>query len=515
MTEAKHDPLLSVIIPVWNGSEHLKACLTALLGQSYSPLEVIAVDNASSDGSARLIEEAFPSVQLLRNRYNLGFSGGCNVGLRAARGDVLVLLNQDTQVRPDWAAALAAATQDPAVGVVGSLIFYPDGERVQHAGAWMEWPLGLAHHEESIPESARAVEWVTGAALAFRREVMERVGLLDEGFWPGYFEDADFCFRVRAAGYTVRLDPAATLLHHESTSVGDPVLRSRYYQRGRLRLVLKHLPPERWLSEFVPAEEAYQQPAVFGHESEALRLAYLNAIAAAEPLLGACWHAEPSLVAEVTQALQRLHRLAWEQDWQRVQALLGPLPVAQQMGSAGAQEVEARLIAPPEMNNYPVPLPVVSLPRLEPWSLRPLSLSGVGKILGWLYALWYGVTARRGDEHLMAQQERINWTLMQVFNQTVAQTLAQQQAHQNENLDNLRKHQMTLGQEQVRLHQEQAHLYQEQARLIKAQQHVQDRYIQALEQQLRELATEHALLARELSAVRQASEGNHEVKTNE
>ncbi len=272
-------PTVSIIIPVWNGEAYLEACLTALLAQEGASFEVIAVDNASSDGSVPLVAEKFPTVRLIRNTTNLGFAGGCNVGLRAAQGDYLILLNQDTRVNPGWLAVLVETLQDESIGIVGCKIFYPDGVTLQHAGAWFEWPLGLAHHHgygEADSEewsTAREVEAVTGAAIALRREVLEKVGLLDEGFWPGYFEDSDWCLRIRRAGYKIWYQPAATLLHQESTSIRDPLLRSQFYQRGRLRFLMKHTPPGRFLSEVVPAEERYQEPAIMGLEIIYLRQA--------------------------------------------------------------------------------------------------------------------------------------------------------------------------------------------------------------------------------------------------
>ncbi|HEX8684733.1 MAG TPA: glycosyltransferase family 2 protein, partial [Ardenticatenaceae bacterium] len=321
--------LASVIVPVWNGMEFLERCLSALRAQDYSRREVVVVDNASSDGSADFVAEHFPEVWLIRNDYNLGFAGGCNAGLRAADGEVLVLLNQDTEVSPGWLRHVVEALEAPEVGVVGCKIFYPDGERLQHAGAWFAWPLALAHHygqgehDSGAYDEPRIVEYVTGAALALRREVMERVGLLDEGFWPGYFEDADLCFRARAAGYEIWYRPEATLRHMESTSIKDPVRRSRFYQRGRMRFVLKHMEPERWLKEFVPAEKAYQPPAIFGMESRALRLGYLETMLDAVPILRERWNASAETINEVYAALQELHRASWEADWQRVEKQSG------------------------------------------------------------------------------------------------------------------------------------------------------------------------------------------------
>jgi len=136
----------SVIIPVWNGRRYLGPCLDALLAHSYPDLEIVAVDNASEDGSAEFLAERYPQVRLVRLDRNTGFAGACNVGLGAAHGDVLVLLNQDTQVQAGWLAALVAVLGQDRVGIAGCKILYPDGQTIQHAGGWIEWPLGLSHH---------------------------------------------------------------------------------------------------------------------------------------------------------------------------------------------------------------------------------------------------------------------------------------------------------------------------------------------------------------------------------
>lgn len=317
----------SVIIPAWNGREYLPSCLDALLAQGYPDLEVIVVDNASTDGSADLVAEQYPHVHLIRNRRNLGFAGGCNTGLRVAQGDVLILLNQDTCVHPGWLQALVEALKNPRTGVAGCKILYPDGKTIQHAGGWIEWPLGLTHHYGQGEEDAgqwdepRSVEYVTGAALACRRNVLDQVGLLDEGFWPAYFEDVDFCVHVREAGYEVRYIPDALLTHEETTSLADSPTLSRSYQRGRLRFVLKHMPPGRFLAEFVPAEKTYQPPAMRGKESASLRSVYLETLPVAASLLQRCWQVDEGTVDEVLTALQWLHQQAWEEDWNKVREL--------------------------------------------------------------------------------------------------------------------------------------------------------------------------------------------------
>jgi len=360
----------SAIIPVWNGRPYLVECLDALLAQVPPGAEVIAVDNASTDGSGDLIEARYPTVRLIRNRDNLGFAGACNAGLRAARGEVLILLNQDTRVCEGWLDALVRACRRPEVGVAGCKSFYPGGTTIQHAGGRIEWPLGMGHHEGAgAPDGdewdhARQADYVTGAAMAFRREVLDEVGLLDEGFWPGYYEDADFCFRVRSAGYEVWYVPDACLIHDESTALSGTRSLQVAFNRGRLRFVLKHLPPGRFLAEFVPAERELVAGAGEGEQGQNLRRVYVEAIPMAAVLLARRWRAGPDLVNQVLSALLGLYQ----------GAALGPVP------------------AEPDLTEF------------EFESSTPI----VGPVLARLRALWYSVAARWAVRHLTQQQQVLN-----------------------------------------------------------------------------------------------------------
>ena len=387
----------SVIIPVWNGEPVIDACLQALAAQQDERLiEVICVDNASPDNSAALIAQRHPTVRLLREPINLGFAGGCNRGIAAAQGDVIILLNQDAFVQPGWLAALLQALAAPQVGVVGCKILYPDGKTIQHAGGWMEWPLALGHHhgdgelDQGQWDQTREVEWVTGAALAIHRPVLDQVGGLDEGFFPGYFEDADLCLRVNAAGYAIVYAAEALVWHLESSSQPNRLATAQAYQRGRLRFLLKQMPPARWLAEFVPAEKRYQPGAVRGLESASLSLAYLTALSTAPRLLVDCWQADTETIHQVLQALQQLYQNAWQAEIDKINEgharLLHSWPGA----------VEANWLA-----GQPV------VPHLTDFAF-PTQTPLLGPLIRSVRKLWYTVAARWGVQHLRQQQDLIN-----------------------------------------------------------------------------------------------------------
>jgi hypothetical protein len=260
------------------------------------------------------------------------------------------------------------------VGVAGCKALYADGETIQHAGGRIEWPVAMAEHYGSGERDAgqwdtpREVDYVTGAAMAFRRDVLEAVGRgpLDEGFWPGYYEDVDFCYRARAAGYEVWYIPGAVLVHEESPSLGGTTRLSIVFHQGRLRFVLKHLPPESFVRDFVPAERSTLLADAQGELALALRTAYLGAM----PLVGSLcvrrWRADVEAVSAVVEALQQLY--------------LHPMP--------GPEDVPIE-------------------PALEELEFRS-SLPVLGPLVARLRSLWYGVAARWAVRHLARQQEAVN-----------------------------------------------------------------------------------------------------------
>jgi GT2 family glycosyltransferase len=306
------DPRISVIIPLWNGRAHIDACLDALLAASArceGSVEILVVDNGSTDGSDQRVAERFSQVRLIRNGRNLGFAGGCNVGLRAAGGGTLVLLNQDTEVSPTWLSLLTAAVNERSV--VGSLAFLADRETIQHAGGRIEWPLGIAHHlgyGEPLVErwqKPAQVDFVTAAAMAFPRPLLDKIGFFDERFWPGYYEDADFCFRAREVGYSIRYLPDAILIHQEHASFQDRLLTQWARLRGRLRFCLKHQTPAFFLEHFLPAEEQVRESVVSGDVHATVAVAYLEAI----PMLVDLWQtrATPQQIGQAAVRLEALY----------------------------------------------------------------------------------------------------------------------------------------------------------------------------------------------------------------
>jgi GT2 family glycosyltransferase/glycosyltransferase involved in cell wall biosynthesis len=219
-------PSVSIVIPVFNNWRFTLHCLAALQRQcSAHSFEVILVDDCSTDETPDRLS-AFDNLRVLRNRENLGFVHSCNAGAAQARGTYLVFLNNDTQVQPGWLDPLIdtfAMCSD--AGLVGSRLIFPNG-RLQEAGGIIfrdasGWNYG--HLDDPYkPEYSylREPDYVSGASLAIRRDLFEQLGGFDERYAPGYYEDADLAFRVRAAGYRVYCQPLSRLVHFEGVSAG-------------------------------------------------------------------------------------------------------------------------------------------------------------------------------------------------------------------------------------------------------------------------------------------------------
>ena len=241
-----------VIILNWNGREVLGPCLDSLMRVTDPPLEIIVVDNGSTDSSPEIVRQGFPGVDLIENDENLLFAAGNNVGIEAAleRGaEFILLLNNDTEVDPGFAAEILRAFDDPSVGVAGPKIYYHDDpERIWYGGGGFNRLTGVPFHrglrrmEGSFEDMPRETGWVTGCALMARREVFRQIGHLDPSYTI-YCEDVDFCLRA-AAGWSLRYVPSAKLWHKVSSSSGGGMTPFKLENRiaGTWQLFARHRP---------------------------------------------------------------------------------------------------------------------------------------------------------------------------------------------------------------------------------------------------------------------------------
>lgn len=305
---------VAVIILTWNAAETALDCMRTLTGQTRPPEQILVVDNASTDGTPEGISAQFPAVTLLRNPRNLGFAAGMNVGIRALQQQdeppaVVVLLNQDTQAAPTWLQELIAAfDSDPQIGAVGCKILYGDGT-IQHAGAYLEWPRALAQHvgwhepDTGQYDECKDYEIVTGAALALRMTALTDVGLLDPGYTPAYYEDSDLCWRLRRQDYRIVYNPKAVVTHHESLSITNDLTRSKYYNRGRLRYVLKTYSFDDIVGPFLTSEIDFVTQHGYTVEARALRWAYIETLGNLPDILAARRAFYPNLSADETASM--------------------------------------------------------------------------------------------------------------------------------------------------------------------------------------------------------------------
>jgi GT2 family glycosyltransferase len=242
--------LISVIIPNWNGAHHLPVCLNSLQRQTYPHVEVIVVDNGSRDESLDVLAR-YSDVQTLALGENRGFTGACNAGLRAAQGDIQVLLNNDTEADPGWLAAIAAAFDGhPEVGLVASKMLLFDQRDTFHTAGDYVTPDGLAHNrgvwqkDEGQYDRAAYVFSACGGSAAYRKTMLDAIGLLDDDFFFS-FEDVDLAWRAQLAGWRCLYTPSA-VVYHKLKASGGGVTASFHDGRNRIYTLVKNYPADLW-----------------------------------------------------------------------------------------------------------------------------------------------------------------------------------------------------------------------------------------------------------------------------
>jgi O-antigen biosynthesis protein len=263
-------PKASIIMLAWRSPLVVPSLRAVADVGARVPFEVIVVANGASPEVMQALELSVRGATVVRSSVNLGFAGGCNRGAREARGEYLVFLNDDTEVQPGWLDALiSAADTDPTIAAVGSRLLFPDGT-LQEAGSvlWNDgssMPIGRGERDDPWRHAFRRdVDYCSACGLLVRRSAWEPAGGFDDGYFPGYYEDVDFCLALRDAGWRVVFEPGSRIVHHESAS-----LDSRY--KHFVVNAMKHRFVQRWadhLGRYCDAEPT---------DPEAVRRAVLRA----------------------------------------------------------------------------------------------------------------------------------------------------------------------------------------------------------------------------------------------
>lgn len=238
-------PKVSIIVLNWNGKKFLKNCLDSLFQLTYSQVEIIVVDNNSTDGSQKFIKKNYKKVILIENKENYGFAKGNNIGFNASTGDYVLILNNDTYVTPNFLAPLINDFEDnPAIGCLQPQIRLSSNKQLlDGVGGFLTFT-GFLYHFGYLKDRTQAkynkkmkIFSAKGACILLRRKAIEKIGLFDEDFFI-FFEETDLCFRLWLAGYSVMYEPESVIYH---LGGGDTTASNSYQYEKRLYMSFRNM----------------------------------------------------------------------------------------------------------------------------------------------------------------------------------------------------------------------------------------------------------------------------------
>jgi len=265
-----HTELVCLILVNWNGWRDTVECLESCAELTHPRLEIVVVDNGSTDDSVARLRERYPELHLIETRANLGFAAASNVGMHAALtmgADHLWLLNNDTVVdRGALSELLVVMRADPSVGIAGSKIYFADrpetlwfaGGRVSQLSGWA-LHRGIEEADEGQYEEAAEVDFATGCSLLARARAVASLGPMTEDFFL-YWEDVDWCARAHGAGWRVVYAPRSRVWHKVGGSLTSRQrhLHWRYEGRNRLHFYRRHMPwALGWVAMLTPLSALY------------------------------------------------------------------------------------------------------------------------------------------------------------------------------------------------------------------------------------------------------------------
>lgn len=239
-------PLVSVVVVNFDGKHFLDRCLSALVRQTYTNFEVIVVDNASTDKSVEHLVTNYPWIKVVINEKNLGFAGGTNRGIIAAKGEFILTLNNDTEVEMDFIEHLMEPMYEENNGMCASKMLLFDG-RINSVGICISrsgaaWDRGMFELDTGQYDQKEEVFGPSAGAALYRKAMLEEIGLFDEDFFL-FMEDVDLAMRGRLAGWMCTYVPRAIVYHHHGGTAGYKSDLSVYYgNRNIFWYVIKDFP---------------------------------------------------------------------------------------------------------------------------------------------------------------------------------------------------------------------------------------------------------------------------------
>lgn len=238
-------PKVSIIIPNLNGETILPKAIDSIVKQSYKgKIEIIIVDNASTDNSVKTIKKKFPEVKTILLKENIGFAPAFNIGLKQATGEIVVMGNSDVVYdRIAFSILVKTFNLDPKIGLVGPKIYGPKpSKEIGIAGLETNPYLGFHLYDKRSFNRQHEVSWLSGCTLFIKKEVINKIGPLDEKLFL-YFDDTDFCFRARRAGFKLMYNPQASVWHGLSVTANKelrPGIKNYYWYQSKFHCILKN-----------------------------------------------------------------------------------------------------------------------------------------------------------------------------------------------------------------------------------------------------------------------------------
>lgn len=248
-----------VVILNWNGSHHLRTFLPSVVQNTPLDVEIIVVDNGSTDNSLAVLKEEFRSVSVLSLKANYGFAGGYNIAVQVIKADYLVLLNSDVQTPQGWLEPLVETLdKDESLGAVApKLLSYADKSEFEYAGAsggyldLFGYPfcrgriLRTLEKDQGQYDDKTKVFWASGACLCIRRSVFDKLKGFDAKFFA-HMEEIDLCWRMQLEGYGVAVEPRSEVYHLGGGTLSEDSPRKLFFNfRNNLAMLYKNLPSSR------------------------------------------------------------------------------------------------------------------------------------------------------------------------------------------------------------------------------------------------------------------------------